>query len=331
MAKTKQDGYQKFLEEKHAKFATPRDVIDWVVQGVLRENTKALERVVDGEVNEVYFLDTESGRFVLRIARQNFVNFEAEKWAIEECIKAGVPAPRVLGLVEKKVEGENLKFCIQERLPGVPLSWMYGDIKNETTLVKSLIVQTGEFIGKIHSIKPQKFGWINGEGVGYFDSWLEYLTERRKEHDVAIQAAKKAGIDPELTKFAAEFVYKNESKLEISDPRLLHMDIHPKHIMVQDSKVSGIIDFGNVTSGDPVYEFARFDYFNASNRLFRPLEWLLEGYPHKDSLPENFDERMKIYKLQLGLEHLDYYYDEGNMSGLKFVADKLLKDCKLVA
>lgn len=331
MAKTKQDGYRKFLEEKHAKFATPRNVIDWVVQGVLGENTKALERVVDGEVNEVYFLDTESGRFVLRIARQNFVNFEAEKWAIEKCIKAGVPVPRVLGLVEKKAEGENLKFCVQERLPGVPLGWMYGEIKEDTTLIRSIVSMTGELTGKIHTVRPKKFGWINGDGIGYFNSWEDYLRNRRREKDVAVLACKRAGIDPKLAGLAADFVDRNEGKLELLDPRLLHMDIHPKHIMIQDNRVLGIIDFGNVTSGDPVYEFARFDYFNAPNGLFRPLEWLLEGYPHKDSLPENFDERMKIYKLQLGLEHLDYYYDEGNMSGLKFVADKLVEDYKSVA
>src|SRR6202044_3006572 len=39
-------------------------------------------------------------------------------------------------------------------------------------------------------------------------------------------------------------------------PRWLHGDLHPANILVSDGRVSGVIDFGDITSGDPATDLA---------------------------------------------------------------------------
>ena len=39
-------------------------------------------------------------------------------------------------------------------------------------------------------------------------------------------------------------------------PRWLHGDLHPANILVLDGQVSGVIDFGDITSGDPATDLA---------------------------------------------------------------------------
>lgn len=41
-----------------------------------------------------------------------------------------------------------------------------------------------------------------------------------------------------------------------SAPRWLHGDLHPANLLVQDGQLSGVIDFGDITAGDPATDLA---------------------------------------------------------------------------
>jgi len=56
----------------------------------------------------------------------------------------------------------------------------------------------------------------------------------------------------------------------ISTGRLLHGDFHPRHLYARGGSITGIIDWGDATSGDPVYDFARILH---SGTLTRDLEF----------------------------------------------------------
>ena len=49
-------------------------------------------------------------------------------------------------------------------------------------------------------------------------------------------------------------------------PAWLHGDLHPANILVADGQVSGVIDFGDITSGDPACDLA-------VAWMLLPLEW----------------------------------------------------------
>jgi aminoglycoside phosphotransferase (APT) family kinase protein len=71
--------------------------------------------------------------------------------------------------------------------------------------------------------------------------------------------------------------------LELSPPsggRWIHGDLHPGNVLAADGRITGIIDWGDLTAGDPATDLASawmlFD--NAASR-----EALFEGYPGLDA------------------------------------------------
>lgn len=41
-------------------------------------------------------------------------------------------------------------------------------------------------------------------------------------------------------------------------PVLLHGDLHPRHIFASDSELTGIIDWGDISAGDPIFDLGRY-------------------------------------------------------------------------
>ncbi|HJZ05543.1 MAG TPA: hypothetical protein VJ327_06860 [Patescibacteria group bacterium] len=46
-----------------------------------------------------------------------------------------------------------------------------------------------------------------------------------------------------------------------------------------------------------------------------PVEWLKHGYQKVSELDPEFDKKLAIYKIRLGLMFIKYYESEGNVSG----------------
>ena len=51
--------------------------------------------------------------------------------------------------------------------------------------------------------------------------------------------------------------------------RLLHGDFHPRHVYARDGQITAIIDWGDATSGDPLYDLGRVLHSVASRRDLR--------------------------------------------------------------
>lgn len=88
-------------------------------------------------------------------------------------------------------------------------------------------------------------------------------------------------------------------------------------------QVIGIIDFENCSSGDPIYDFAWWDYF-VDRRI--PTEWLKEGYTDKTIFDDNFERKLHLYRLHLSLGFIDYFEREKNEGGINWTKINLQKD-----
>ena len=56
------------------------------------------------------------------------------------------------------------------------------------------------------------------------------------------------------------------------------------------------------------------------------IDWLKVGYKNKDIFDENFDLKMKLYRLHLGLDLLEYYGSEKNKSGMIHTRERFIKE-----
>lgn len=314
--------YQKYLEEKHGKLNAPQRIVEKVVNKATGSSLVEKRRIIEGEVNEVYEVTTKNNQNVIvRISRSMHPRFEAEEKAIRLALMAGVPAPKVL-LIEKINQRENnLTFCVEEKIVGRPLN-KFMDKLDEKTL-KSIISEAGNILSQIHSVELEGFGGLDRDKP--YKTWTEYVLRPEKKLERITQAAEAVGIDVKLIDKAIEILKEHRRLYKEVKPQLLHGDFSTKHLLVKDNHIVGIIDFENAKGGDPVLDFAWLNYFYGQ---VIPTDWLKTGYKNKDLFDRDFELKMKLYRLNLGLGFIDYYEYEKNEAGMNHTKKKFHEELR---
>lgn len=322
--KQKNQDYKSFLENLHGKLNTPDMVLEKVVKSAVGYGIKEKQKVVEGEVNEVYIVTpTKGDNIIVRISREKHSRFESEKWALDRCKDAGVPVPKILLLSEIETDEDKLHICVENKIEGVSLEKLIKQKTLNQSEIKDIVVSAGEILSKIHSIKTKGFGEINSLGIGKFENWSEYMLQQNENSNVVLEKAKKIGVDIKLIQQAFTILDKNQDIYKNIDSRLLHSDYQIKHMLIHKGKINGIIDFENCRGGDIAYDFSYWKYFGKSRP---PVEWLIEGYQRNGNLGENFEVRMHLVKIKIALDLLIIYGDVGHSFAKEITTKNLTED-----
>ncbi|MGH6970965.1 MAG: phosphotransferase family protein [Caulobacteraceae bacterium] len=306
------EDYAAHLAALHARFEAPADLIASAAREVTVSPIAAKERIVHGEANEVYRLAFESGpEVILRITRRDAGGlFAKEAWAIGRCRKLGVRAPEILSLQTLEDEVGRLELCFMEKLPGERLSDSLA-LPRET--LRQVMRELGEQIRRMHALGPDELG----EGARFFENDTDDFLAMEAEF---VKLGADAGLDRRALEHAFRFFQDVEARHGPPQRRLTHNDLRACHVLVHDGRLSGVIDFGQVSIDTPVNEFAKWDYWEAPAL---PAEWLYEGYADKRVFAEGFDERFRAYRIANALWVLRWYALTGYGAGVRRAAGLL--------
>lgn len=146
--------FDDWLRSWHQRMeVTPRRLVDEVVQRATSGSPTALERIVAGQVSEVYVATINDGdQVIVRISHEDEPRFEGERWALDAVRALGVPTPHVLHL---ECTG-GVTFCIEEKLPGEPLD----QILARGEWPAGAIEQIGALLARIHGVPIDGFGYL---------------------------------------------------------------------------------------------------------------------------------------------------------------------------
>ena len=308
------ESYQQFLEERHSGFNTPIEVIKTAVQKATHSVPTESEKIIAGEINEVYSIKTQDGNEVIvRISHREKPRFKAEKFALDKARDTGVPTPKVL-LIDQDI-------CVEEKLPGEQLSRLPSDGSDERT--ESLVSKAGSILSKIHSVEVDGFGWLDEKGKGFLKTWEDYMLQDLEKRDFFTKIAIKHKLDPIYIKRAFELLIKHRRYYSGIKPKLIHGDFSPKHLLVEDSQITGVVDMEDCKGGDIARDFAWWEYFHGDRF---PIEWLMKGYDSSEVLTKEFRIRMNLCRLQMGVTLLYWYDYTQNQNGINHVREKLVED-----
>ena len=324
--KQKDENYQSFLENLHGKLNTSDEVLEAVVKSAIGYGVKEKRKVVEGEVNEVYAVTpTKGDDVIVRISREKHNRFAAEKWAMDKCRDVGGPIPQILLLSEVETDKEKLHICVESKIEGVSLQELIKQNALSQSEIKDIVVNAGEILSKIHSVKTRGSGEINSLGVGKFETWSKYMLNENKNSDAVLEKARSIGVDPSLIQQALAILEENQDIYKDVDSRLAHSDYHTKHILINKGKISGVIDFENCKAGDIAYDFAYWEYFGKNSP---PVEWLMEGYKRNGNIGENFETRIHLVKIKIALSLLSVYSEAGHSFAKEITTKSLTEDIK---
>jgi aminoglycoside 2''-phosphotransferase len=231
----------------------------------------AVESVVplgEGDFCTVYAVHALDSEWVFRFAKHDDAAASLRREAcllpgIADCFDLRVPRPEIVEV------GSAPAFVAHRMLPGPSLTkdrylrLADGD-RNRCA------VQVGAFLAQLHSTDP-----AIGRRCGL--PTLDYAARCAEVHARARQHAFPL-LDSETALFVDEQLTSGEPRVAVVDPRLLHGDLSPEHVLYDEAArtVSAVIVFGDVTIGDPAWDFVYIyedyglDFLRRAVRAYRP-------------------------------------------------------------
>ncbi|MBN1978495.1 MAG: aminoglycoside phosphotransferase family protein [Anaerolineae bacterium] len=263
--------------------------------------------VSTGKHNTSFWVDSDRGRFVLRIAPPDDAGFlfyerlmmhqEPDLHALIRA-RTRIPVAEVVGYDFGRTRIER-DYLLMSALPGTPLSDVPGLTRAQ---FDRALEQVGQYLRQLHALTAGEH--LESQGYGYLGA------HRPMEPQPTWAAAFRVMWDKLLDDVVACGSYTTEEARVLRDllelhiahferpvgARLLHMDVWSQNILVDGAgNVSGLVDFDRALWGDVEIEFAVLDYCGISEPPF----W--EGYgAERDTSPSAMIRRQfyLLYEVQ---------------------------------
>jgi fructosamine-3-kinase len=260
-----------------------------------------------GKHNTSFWVDSDRGRFVLRIAPPDdagFLFYERLMMRQEPDLHAlirahtSIPVAEVVGHDFSRTRIER-DYLLMRALPGTPLSDVPGFTR---TQFDRALEQVGQHLLQLHTLTASEH--LGDPGYGYLGA------HRPMEPQPTWTAAFRVMWNKLLDDVVACGSYTAEEAQALRDllelhiahferpvsARLLHMDVWSQNILVDGAgNVTGLVDFDRALWGDVEIEFAVLDYCGISEPPF----W--EGYgAERDTSPAAMIRRQfyLLYEVQ---------------------------------
>ena len=247
----------------------------------------AVTRLPIGMSNAVFEVNLSDGESVVaRVASVAKNRYSMESLVMAEAQAAGVPCPAVYGIEEV---GE-LAVMLIEHLPGVRLA--------EAPGAAQLVGECAEILARIHSISVDGFGNLDdtarGEGSS-LENWFVDSFESKFDQARAVDPRTRAAVDRIWSTFDAA-----RPLLRKAQCGLAHGDFSPSNILVDDGRISGVVDWESAKSGPPAFDFGWWDWFEAAFSVPFSSEDLVTAYVvHRPVDVEELRELRRLVVLRI--------------------------------
>lgn len=267
-----------------------------------------------GIMNSNYLIETENNKYILRILEGDRVIEEEKKELkyLEHLSINGIPCPSVI------INKEGKDFVMVQNKMASLFSFLNGKevlMPNEKTLN-----DVGKIIAKMHNLsKGLKLSRDEGIDLGYL---YKCVIKNREKLKTILDKDYDAIEEKVQNAFNAKF-----SELPSG---IIHNDIFPDNVFIDNGNISGIIDFNDAVTGPFIHDIAivlNFWIFNNYKEYSQNLtNAFLTGYNEVRNLEEKELELLPAALDKAALTFLflrlkKFYFDEGD-------AEREFKDYK---
>ena len=233
-----------------------------------------------GHYNDSYYINSEKGRFVLRIAPLDSVpklfyevDMMKSEVTIHRLVKEHTDIP-VAEIIHHDFSRQIIDrdYLIMEYIEGEP-GWF-----DEQKL--------GRYVKQLHSIKGDCFGYPE-RAAPTGENWPDiFHTYVRLIFDDCLSCGV---IDKSEYESFLSIYEQHRDVISNVEPCLLHLDLWHQNILTVDGKITAILDFDRGLFGDPELEFAVLDTYGYSSPGF------FEGYGSERPADTNAQIRQRLY------------------------------------
>lgn len=246
--------------------STPRAVIDAVVRSICGRAVERLARLTGGGLHETYRVEVRDDvPVIVRIARRPVPWFTDEEHLMAQARGVGVPTPDVLGVEQVDHDGELLSFSILRLVPGRSLGELAGELPSSD--LERLVMDGGELLARVHSLVPDR--GLRHELAPPDEAFVARVV--RVAHETLGPAA------AAVVERGADLLRNALRTRPAPGLSLAHGDWLPKHLMVDDGAIVGVIDWEFAGPAPPAFDLARWQV-SAEDPLDDRSDLLRSGY-----------------------------------------------------
>lgn len=274
------------------------------LEGKLSTPITRISKASHGEWSQTFFFTQSNQEYVVRFNKDRR-DFDKDKLAYR-LAHNNLPIPKIFEIGE----AFGGYYAISKRIPGEFIDKL--DLKAMNSLTPE-IVKMFDALRRVDLSSTQGFGNWNAQGVGSDSSWQEFLLSITKpNYNQHLQGWRDnlKRFKPGLEGFTS--ISEKFKTLVLNCPEeryLIHSDLLHYNLLVKDSKISGMIDWGNSLFGDFLYDiawFAFWQFWYPSMKKINFEELMYEHLTDQGVNLANYEERLQCYKYHIAMDSIIY-------------------------
>ena len=305
-----------------------KDLIDSAILEATDSVPIAKRKINKGEISNAYDVELSNGQHI--IAKTLFdskPSYESERWCFDKLKNMdNVPVPRILLVRHIRIDSQIFSICIQEKKEGESIreSKYFRSLGNKSK--KHIISQAGRILSQIHTIRMDRFGYIDGNGAAAFESFFDMI-DSYLGGDIFVDTTREMGVQKHSIQNIADSMQYILTKAKNKElfPVLSHNDYTLDHIIINNNgKITAIIDWGEAQGNLPLNDFAKWDFWCSQ---LAPTEWLREGYANIMINEDSYRDTLHVMRCLIGIRAYAWYSNgRVRLSILKKIQFELDKD-----
>lgn len=305
------------MADKYIKPEINVDEVSRLLEEIFKYPIKQIEEAAKGKIKKVYFFECRNKAYVIRFSMDD-KEFKLEKYLQETAEDKNFPIGKLLyaGIFN------NLYYAVSEKIEGVAISSL-----NEKEL-KGAMSSVMETLTKLHSIEVMNvegYGWLDSKGKGSYNSFTEFLQGFFSKEQEGFWKGWYDLFESSFLDYERfDFLYK---KMMVLAPYcegkryLTHMDFHYDNIIINNSKVAGIIDWAGLSYVDFIFDVARLVMEFPNHNLLNDFYAFYKQYNMDTS---NFKERFLCAALCHSLDGMRFWVKQGSQEAYKAILENIL-------
>ncbi len=236
-----------------------------------------------------------------------------------------LPIPKVLE-VGKGLGGY---YAISERAFGTMLD---DQPKEAMKLTIPSLFATMDAIRETDISQFTGFGYWDTHGNGTKASWREMLLDVATDEPNSKTHGWKSRLkDSPVGEEPWHEAYANLIELSkgLPDTRsLVHNDLLNFNVLVNNSKITAVIDWANAFYGDFLYDLAQFTFWGPLHEPVKGIDWEAEALAHYTAISlevPDFKRRLQCCMVHMGLDAQAYFAYKSNWTLFEAVAERTLE------
>jgi hygromycin-B 4-O-kinase len=297
-----------------------RDTVIRILAECVEGKAGKVEPLEQGQIASTFVCTIGGDQLIVQFNKPNMAtSYRKELFFGRRFAEAGIPVRQVVG----SGTHDGLVYTVAKKVAGRSLSDL------EPAVYRNALPSVFQTLLALESLDVSDttgYGWFDERGNAPYDSWLGHLCQVREEEPGAFYGNWHEMFERTfLDRKTFETYYEKMATIceSLNVPRLLvHGGFGYDNVLVEDDKVSAVLDWQDARFGDPLMDIAYMDFWPSGFDLLD----LYESFCNERGIVHSqYRERISVCKLYNGIDAMRFFAKIGNKSAYDSVVGILGK------